>query len=391
MTQPPGWAAPGDPQDRPPGWQPQGPPDLTKPGGDPGWQGWGGPGPGPGWAGPGQQPAGHPPPGYGQPAYGQPAYGQPAYGQPGYPPPGPGRLKPGVIPLHPLGVGEILDGAVSYIRTHPRVTLGLSAVVAVVTQVINVVLQVLLVGTATTITDPTELGGLVAGTGLLGIATSVISLVAVSVLTGMLMVVLGESVLGRRIELGAVWARVKPKLGGLIGLSVLAGLVVFAVFAVGLLPGILLGVGGADVGLAIGVAVLGGLVALVAAVYIGVSWSLAAPAYVLENLGVIEALGRSRRLVAGQWWRVFGILLLGGIIALIVIAILGFPFGIAGAALTAADPTSVVALVLAAIGSVIASTLTSPFSAGISGLLYIDQRMRREAFDAELARAAGLG
>lgn len=388
MTQPPGWSAPGGPQEPPPGWQPQGPPDLTKPaGGDPGWQGWGAPPPG--QPGPDQPPPGYGQPTYGQPAYGQPAYGQPAYGPGGYPPPGPGRLRPGVIPLHPLGVGEIVDGAISYIRTHPRVTLGLSAVVAVVTQVLSVVLQVLFLGTATTV-DPTEIGGLVAGTGLLGIATSVISLVAVSVLTGMLIVVLGEAVLGRRIELGAVWSRVRPKLVGLIGLSVLAGLAVFVVFAVGLLPGILMGIAGADTGAAIGVAVLGGLLALLAAVYLAVSWSLAAPAYVLEGLGVVEALGRSRRLVRGQWWRVFGILLLGGIIAAIVGGILAIPFGFVGGFLTVGDPTSVLPLVLTAIGAIIATTLTSPFSAGISGLLYIDQRMRREAFDAELARAAGL-
>ena len=41
--------------------------------------------------------------------------------------------KPGVIPLRPLGVGEILDGAISYIRANPGVTLGLSAVVITLT------------------------------------------------------------------------------------------------------------------------------------------------------------------------------------------------------------------------------------------------------------------
>ena len=47
-------------------------------------------------------------------------------------------------------------------------------------------------------------------------------------------------------------------------------------------------------------------------------------------------------------------------------------------------------LVITAIGSVIALTVTMPISAGVAVLLYIDQRIRREALDLELARAAGL-
>jgi len=39
--------------------------------------------------------------------------------------------------LGPLGVGEILDGAISTIRAHPKVMLGLSAVVAVAAQLIS--------------------------------------------------------------------------------------------------------------------------------------------------------------------------------------------------------------------------------------------------------------
>ncbi len=42
------------------------------------------------------------------------------------------------------------------------------------------------------------------------------------------------------------------------------------------------------------------------------------------------------------------------------------------------------------IGSVIGATLTMPVKAGVTVLLYIDQRIRREALDLELARAAGV-
>src|SRR5690606_24653974 len=47
-------------------------------------------------------------------------------------------------------------------------------------------------------------------------------------------------------------------------------------------------------------------------------------------------------------------------------------------------------LIAVGIGAVIASTLTFPIRAGVTALLYLDQRIRREALDLELARAAGV-
>ena len=46
-----------------------------------------------------------------------------------------------MIPLRPLGVGEILDGAVSTMRAHWRTVLGISLTVAVVTQIAIILVQ----------------------------------------------------------------------------------------------------------------------------------------------------------------------------------------------------------------------------------------------------------
>ena len=46
-----------------------------------------------------------------------------------------------MIPLRPLGVGEILDGAVSTMRTYWRTVLGISLTVAVVTEILVILLQ----------------------------------------------------------------------------------------------------------------------------------------------------------------------------------------------------------------------------------------------------------
>jgi hypothetical protein len=47
-----------------------------------------------------------------------------------------------------------------------------------------------------------------------------------------------------------------------------------------------------------------------------------------------------------------------------------------------------VALVITNVGSVLASTVTAPFTAALTALLYIDLRIRREGLDVALARAA---
>lgn len=81
----------------------------------------------PGWTSPdpSQQPSGAP----AQQPPSEP--GEHPYGAAPAPPPPASESTPGVIPLRPLGLGEILDGAISTIRAHWRVVLGMSAVIAV--------------------------------------------------------------------------------------------------------------------------------------------------------------------------------------------------------------------------------------------------------------------
>ena len=79
-------------------------------------------------------PPGYPPPGY----YGHPGYPPPGYGYPpsGYPGAVAQPLKPGIIPLRPLTLSEIYNGAVAYVRMNPKATLGMTAIVVVAAQVL---------------------------------------------------------------------------------------------------------------------------------------------------------------------------------------------------------------------------------------------------------------
>ena len=305
--------------------------------------------------------------------------------------------KPGIVPLRPLGLGEILDGALGYIRAHPKIVLGWSAVVAVISVLAQLVMT-LLIPTASptslgTSPDLSRLTGQVAGTGATSFVSGVITLVATSVLTGILMVVISRSVLGAPVDANETWRAAQPRILGIIGLSLLIALIAIGILLVGAVPGLLLLlVDGTLGGVVIGIGVLAAVVILI---WVGVSLSLAAPAYVLEGVGVTEALRRSWFLVKGRWWPVLGIQLLGAIIAFLVAAVIAIPFSIAGGVaavggggLTGAGTMPISLLLLTSLGSIIASTLTTPFQSGVTGLLYVDQRMRREGFDIELQRAA---
>jgi hypothetical protein len=282
------------------------------------------------------------------------------------------------------------------------VTLGLTAVVITITQLVQVPAQYFLLGSVSALGDPAnlapspeEIGGAVAGVFAGVLLSSGIASVASIILTGMLVVVVNQSVLGRPITLGETWHAAKSRLPGLIGLSIIIVLIIIAVFLVCAVPAVAAGVAGAPIGVTVGLGILGGLAAIILMIYLYVALALASPAYMLERTGVIAALSRSRSLVCPQWWRIFGILLLTALIASVLAAIISSLFGLAGGFSGFAlgqDPetigqTSLFSLILGAIGTIIASTITVPFSAGVTGLLYIDQRMRREALDLELARA----
>ncbi|MGY3682370.1 hypothetical protein ACVWXU_005993 [Streptomyces sp. TE33382] len=120
----------------------------------------------------------------------------------------------------------------------------------------------------------------------------------------------------------------------------------------------------------------------------------------LERQSIPTALRRSAKLVRGAWWRTFGILALTYLIVLMLALVISIPFGVVALSadgngldeLLNADSAGFgwPFLIVTGIGEVIVSTLTYPFTAGVMALLYVDQRIRREALDLDLARAAGV-
>ena len=379
----------------------------------PGQPGYGQPGssqPGYGSSGygqPGYAQPGYGPPGPGQPGYGQPGYGQPGYGAPGYGYPGYGRTgpEPGGIPLRPLAVGEILSGAFTSIRRNPAATLGLSAILLTcygvastfIELAIRTVVSNLNLSRGQTLTDAQarhllfDVFAIVLPSYL---AIFVIAFIVEIILTGLLTVVIGRGVLGRKVSMGEAWQLGLPRLPAILGAVILTSLSILAPWiVVGLLVLVLALAHIAPAAIAVGV--LGGIACLVLTIWFSIMLSLAAPAVVLERQGPAQALRRSWRLVRRSFWRVLGIFLLTGLIVGIASFALQVPFSIiaavaggSGGIFGVTGTRTVAAVIIASVGSTLAGAITRPVSAGVTVLLYLDMRMRKEGLDLALQAAA---
>lgn len=267
--------------------------------------------------------------------------------------------------LRPLAFGEILDVALRIVLKHLRVFLPIALIVMLPVAVLAV-----LVGLSTTPSegdiftrvaagdegafDTEELSTFFAGQGVLILVTLVASIIA----TGACFKAVVEAYLGgvpdTRDALSYAWHR----LHSLVWISLLTAIVTVIGFIFCVAPG----------------------------VWAFAAFGLATPVFLAEGLRGTKALGRSRALVKGFWWRTFGILFIGSVLAAVIGGIIGAILGAAAGFLD--DPS--LALTLNTAAGALGSALITPFQAAFTVALYVDLRVRKEAFDLELlAQAIG--
>jgi hypothetical protein len=199
---------------------------------------------------------------------------------------------------------------------------------------------------------------------------SLLGSVFAAVLTGMIVVVVTEDVVGRTASLELVWSKVRSRIWRLIALSLLVGVLSAAGLALCLAPGI----------------------------WLWGIWAVAVPALIIENHSIGRALRRSQNLVRGTFWRVWGIRALGFGITLLLAGLISAVVGAFAAALTGDQPAGFLGtgagslswtyLLISAIGTGLVVTFTAPFQASLDSLLYVDLRMRKEQLALDLQQAA---
>ena len=117
------------------------------------------------------------------------------------------------------------------------------------------------------------------------------------------------------------------------------------------------------VGLFAGICIgFGLLLFLIPGLFLLTIWAVVAPVIVVERAGVFESLGRSRDLVRGHAWQVFGVIL-----TFLIVAIGSFLFRAIGAAISDGPALRIVF-------GVIAYTVTAPIGALVASVLYFRLR-----------------
>lgn len=318
--------------------------------------------------------------------------------------------KPGIIPLRPLSIGDIYQGAFAAIKTNARTMFGFTAallgVVLVISiginyAIINLVLPNYLSPSSPYAAVFTSLSGSFSQLG-----GSLLQVLATVLLSGLIVVAVSRSVLGRVASSKEVWERTKSKFLPLIGLNIITSIISGLMMIIGIVVFFVLLASVAstaktdreflqDLGVSlVGLLILMVISALVSS-YLSIKFSVASPAMVLENLGVFAAIGRSWSLTSGNFWRLFGINILTAIITSMVAGIfvgiadaLGAIFIVVGSS----SPEDVIAslnttYILIMVMSTIAQLLILPFTSSVNALLYIDLRMRKEGLDVELRNA----
>jgi hypothetical protein len=171
-------------------------------------------------------------------------------------------------------------------------------------------------------------------TALVALLALVVSLIATFWFEGMVVQAVRDLQDGKRDHsIGSLFESAAPFVAPLIGAGILAGLGILVGFILLIVPGL----------------------------YLLTIWALIAPVIVLEGTGVMDAFGRSRALVRGNGWQVFGVIVLVFILNGIAAVVLGSIFtGIASNT------------VGYGISTLVANTLIAPISGIVTAVMYFE-------------------
>ncbi|MEU3552970.1 hypothetical protein [Streptomyces fragilis] len=312
--------------------------------------------------------------------------------------------QPGVVPLRPLGVGDIIKGTfLAFGRSWLQLLVFALLTMLGVGLLLTVPLVLLGAG------DPETTAPASVSLALLGGPAALFVLPALIYVAPM--IALRETVVGRKVTLSVLRERIGVRTLRVLGTMLLVMCAALPFFLVAVVGGVCVGVGVEQQnpgGTAL--AVVGFLVvcaAIVGMVWMGYRLIFAPAITVLEDLGPVASLRRSAALVKGDWWRVFGITYLMGMIVgamayvailvcMLVMMLVTVPLASSAGFSEGADPTWGIAavVVMVLVGAVMAAVyfLTFALSSYSTGLLYVDQRLRRENFaETLLASAASYG
>jgi hypothetical protein len=297
--------------------------------------------------------------------------------------------------LRPLTLGEILDRTIQLYRTNFLIFAGIYAVYAGVVMVLNLAQ----IGLTSWLIGPHPTVGLRVLSGTAGLVKGLL----IFLFAGAVVAAINRAVawvhLGAPATIRGAYKSILPRLGRSLWLMTLTTfyicaplLLLLVVIPLGIfiIPG--LSSAGAGSTAVIGFVALIFLLLVpwcIYAIVMGLRYSLAVPACVMENLKAREAIRRSIQLSKGARGRIFMLLLLVFIVA--------FGFGLLTQSFLVVlvikhkGQIGPIPLAISQIIAFFTNTFLGPIYAAGLTLFYYDQRVRKEGYDIEwMMQAAGL-
>ncbi len=291
--------------------------------------------------------------------------------------------------LRPLAVGEIIDAGIRIYRRNWRVLFAISATIVIPLNILSFGLALIAAREVDNLptldtADVVDIDFSAFYTWIgVALLTGLVSFLALLIVNAATLRAVADGYLGLTPDRKESLSLAIKRLGALVGVTLLQVLAIGLVFAI---PIVLIAIGG-NGGVLLGIAAV--LAGLIVALWLGISWTAAIPAIMVERTGPAEALGRSMRLVSGRWWPVFGVVILVAIIRSVIGAVAGIG---SGAIFFAAPDNFVLTATVDTLQSTLVDIVLLPFAASITAVLYFDLRVRKEGFDLELlARSIGSG
>ncbi len=291
--------------------------------------------------------------------------------------------------LRPLGVGDIVDRTIGIYRASPVMFLVLAALPYIVLAIVTLVLNFAFVRTTPFSTvpgnvfDPTTLStsftpDQIAGFAVYGAIISLVSVLVLSVQSAAIVDAMSKRYLGRPATIAdslrvGLRASVRLILASLVGFIAFIVIVAVAIIALTL----------ASEAIGNPLPVIIGVIAMFVLIfYVVASWMPLPAVVTLEGRGPIDGLRRSWQLAGGARWRILGLLVLMAILQ----GILGVLFALVFLSTVATE--GAVKTVLQEVANLAVNALWAPIQWGVFTLLYYDLRVRKEAFDLQLAAEA---
>jgi len=312
--------------------------------------------------------------------------------------------QPGIIPLRPLTVGELFNGAFQAVRVNPQTMFGFAFAIMAVVGLVQAFFASSSTSSLTRALSSGDTEDLVYSLGgsMGSFVTSGLTLLATAFLSGMLALTVWDAVLGRKSSPADAWHRFSPRFVPVLLATLLIGIIEFVVIVLVLLvfmiPFFLVVVNAASarsydsasagIGGALSIIFLMIVALIVVACFFTVKFAFTSSAVVLEGLGPVDAIKRSWSLSKGSFWRILGrILLIGVVIGLISSVLGGIVGAILGVGANAADSVGML-VAFSAFVSALLSAVVIPVQSSFYTLMYLDERMRKENLAPMIAQEA---